>query len=297
MKYGSVPLLLAPLFAGCAGVVFEKAGAGGDVGFRYYPAKPYVVVEHGKDGDKITLVSLPDLSDEHRVRYEPGWGSVEFGFEVQNGMLVKFNSKTDAKGPETLAAVAGLGTAAAGLISAQAALLAAQAELDAGAELAAVDGADVPIVAVHTALRSLDLRVIQRIPTTASPSLGRIREALETSHSEIEKFRSVKYSKSDPSALVKSIAEARVGVAAEMPRLVTSLAQLEVIAKDPETFAAEWQLADDLAHGLGSVVSLLEAFVTVRAGPELYELITRGGALALRRVDILPRVDEVFTPR
>lgn len=119
--------------AGCASIDFyevQKDGAEKEVGFLYYPPKPYLLIETKDDNTVTSIITLPDLSRPHRVKQDNGWGSAELGFEIENGMIKSFNSKTDSKGPETLTSIAGLATAKAGLITAEAAKL--TAELSAG---------------------------------------------------------------------------------------------------------------------------------------------------------------------
>jgi len=118
---------------GCASIDFYEVISDGtqkEVGFLYYPPKPYLLIETKDDNTVTSIISLPDLSRPHRVKQDNGWGSAELGFEVENGMIKSFNSKTDSKGPETLTSIAGLGTAQAALDTAKAAIL--TTELSAG---------------------------------------------------------------------------------------------------------------------------------------------------------------------
>lgn len=121
---------VAALIASCSSVDFyevDENGKQNNVGFLYYPPKPYLLIE-AKDGSMVrSVISLPDLSKPHRIRQRKGWGTAELGFTIDNGMISTFNSKTDAKGPEALTSIAGLGTAEAALITAKAAEIVAEA--------------------------------------------------------------------------------------------------------------------------------------------------------------------------
>ena len=114
---------------GCASIDFYEEQSDGkqkDAGFLYYPPKPYILIETKGDNTVTSIISLPDMSRPHRVKQDNGWGSAELGFEVKNGMIKSFNSKTDSKGPEALTSIAGLGTAQAALVTAKAAQLTAE---------------------------------------------------------------------------------------------------------------------------------------------------------------------------
>lgn len=85
----------------------------GDVGFEYYAPKTYLLVEATKEGKKARLLTLPDVTKRRAVKYQPIWGAAEVGFKVENGVITEFNNKYDAKGPETITALTGAGTALA----------------------------------------------------------------------------------------------------------------------------------------------------------------------------------------
>jgi hypothetical protein len=105
------------LVCGCATVHFVDAPGGkSDKGFLYFPPKPYLLVQNGDHGTVASLIALPDVSHPMYVKYEPGWGTMDFSFQTEGGMIKQFGEKTDSKGPETLTALTGgFGSIAGGL--------------------------------------------------------------------------------------------------------------------------------------------------------------------------------------
>lgn len=114
---------------GCASIDFYEVNGDGTMteeGFLYYPPKPYLLVEKKDDNITSRIITLPDLAKPHRVKQNNGWGTADLGFEIENGMIKSFNSKTDSKGPETLTALTSMGTAKAAIDTAGAAILTAE---------------------------------------------------------------------------------------------------------------------------------------------------------------------------
>lgn len=125
--------VLVMILNGCASIDFyevDKNGTMTERGFLYYPPKPYLLIETKDDNLTTKIISLPNLSKPHRVKQNNGWGTAELGFEIENGMIKSFNSKTDSKAPETITALASLGTAKAAIDTAQAAIITAELTAD-----------------------------------------------------------------------------------------------------------------------------------------------------------------------
>lgn len=124
------PLLITTfILSSCASIDFyevKKDKTLENLGFLYYPPKPYLLIETKGENLTTKIISLPDLSNPHRVKQDNGWGTAELGFTIENGMIKTFNSKTDSKGPETITSLASLGTAKAELKAAKAAILTAE---------------------------------------------------------------------------------------------------------------------------------------------------------------------------
>jgi hypothetical protein len=61
-----------------------------------------------------TVIAIPE--SKKAVKFRSGWGTAELSVVLNNGMVASAGQKTDTKIPETLAAVAALGTAGGGLL-------------------------------------------------------------------------------------------------------------------------------------------------------------------------------------
>jgi hypothetical protein len=106
------------LVLSCANVTFHSdAELKKETGLKYYTAKPYLLIGPTGNKDapmKAEIISLPDLENPTYAKYHPGWGSHHFSLAVTaNGNLSSYGQTTDSKGPETIAALSGLVTAAA----------------------------------------------------------------------------------------------------------------------------------------------------------------------------------------
>lgn len=102
-------LALAMLaLGGCAGLDF------GEQGLSYYEPKPYLFVAVNKECvSTATVISLP--GEKRAVKFKSGFGSADLSVALSNGVLTNAGQKTDSKVPETITAVAALGTAMAAL--------------------------------------------------------------------------------------------------------------------------------------------------------------------------------------
>jgi hypothetical protein len=93
--------------AGCAHIDF-----GGD-GMTYFDPKPYLFVSTTKQCvATATVVVVPETKKV--MKFVSGYGSADLSVTLSNGMIATVNQKTDTKIPETISAIASLGTAAAG---------------------------------------------------------------------------------------------------------------------------------------------------------------------------------------
>ncbi len=114
--------VLAALTAiiGCTSVSFrdriaERDMASGDVGYEYYPPRPYLLVQATDKGREPKVFTVPDVTRKRYVKHHPGWGTMEFGFKSQDGLITEFNHKFDSKAAETVTAGSGMITALGGL--------------------------------------------------------------------------------------------------------------------------------------------------------------------------------------
>lgn len=114
MNKNIITIILAIVISSCASVDFNNKN-GVDDGFMYYPAKPFLLIEKKDNTIVSKIISIPDTENPKWIKQGEGWGSAEMSFEIENGMLKTFNSKSDNKGPEILTSIAGLATAKAAL--------------------------------------------------------------------------------------------------------------------------------------------------------------------------------------
>lgn len=99
---------ISAILSGCAHIDF-----GGD-GLTYYDPKPYLFVSTTKDC--VTVASVIVLPETKKVmKFKSGYGSADLSTSISNGMISSVGQKTDTKIPETLSAIASLGTAAGGI--------------------------------------------------------------------------------------------------------------------------------------------------------------------------------------
>ena len=107
-ELGVLCTLVLALLPGCAHIDF-----GGD-GLTYYDPKPYLFVATTKECvSTVTVIAIPEV--KKAVKFESGYGSADLSVSLSNGMISSVGQKTDTKIPETLSAIASLGTAAGGL--------------------------------------------------------------------------------------------------------------------------------------------------------------------------------------
>jgi hypothetical protein len=114
-------LLIALVSSGagsaCAGVKFYSDGTlKTETGVRFHEPKPHLLVQRTGAKDKpveMSIVYLPDPSQATYAVAKRGMGSSKLTLKMQNGMLTDVGAESDAKVPETIAAMAGMLTSAA----------------------------------------------------------------------------------------------------------------------------------------------------------------------------------------
>jgi hypothetical protein len=108
----AVSIACAHALSACAGVrVYSDPALTRETGVKVFAPKPYLLV--ARTGAKTTpvqlsIVYLPDTSDISYIRQQRGWGSNDLGIGIQNGMLVQFGSKSDARVGDGAGAIADL---------------------------------------------------------------------------------------------------------------------------------------------------------------------------------------------
>ncbi len=114
---GVIGVLLSVALYGCAHLDFDEFNEKekGNGGVTYYDPKPYLFVSTNKDCvSTATVVVLPER--KRTVKFKMGYGSSDLSVGLSNGMITSVGQKTDSKIPETIGAIAGLGTAVGGIV-------------------------------------------------------------------------------------------------------------------------------------------------------------------------------------
>lgn len=267
---------LALTVVSCSSISVSGQSKDDPPGFKYYEAKPYLVLEKGKEGTKARLVSLPDLKRPRYVNYCQGLiGSIDFGMKFQDGMLVDFNSKSDSQIDELVTGVASLGTAHASLLASEAAMVAALAETSSGDSnaLAPESGQQTRIIlAVDQAIIAIDgiQKDTGKNPTGWEEALA---DSCLAASKILSDFREIKYDPGKTHTIPELLLSKKAGVSAALPKLLQSLNTLDrAIPKaeqDPKKFVVRTKLLDRYSKALDS----LQRFVAQSSQPEIYEIL------------------------
>lgn len=259
-----------------------------DSGFLYYPPKPYLLIEQSEKGISTKLISLPDLSRPHRLKHNEGLGSAEMGFEIDNGMIRSFNSKSDSKGPETITALTGIGTAKAALITAEAAMATATRELqpiDSSREKSVENTYDVVIV--KDAIETLK-KVIATLASAPSKGIyAREISILKREVSSLEKISSIHYDTQMPDDLISKLEQYRKLTEKSVDELSGVKVALEVYSVNPNAYPRDFSYALEAKTSLDEPIRKLKGFSSRSASVVgLYEIEFISGKLALRKVTL-----------
>jgi hypothetical protein len=280
--------------AGCSSIDFYEVKSDGtqvDSGFLYYPSKPYLLVETKSDKTVTSIISLPDLSRPHRVKQDNGWGSAELGFEIENGMIKSFNSKTDSKGPETLTSIAGLGTAQAALATAEAAQLTAELSAGDSQKMMAVPGGpktDVPnnynvkvFIDAATALKSDVLPILEKNDSKLSYEIESVKQVIAI----VESNQKIDFNPAAPDALLTAVEERRKIAGKQAGILKNVFSTLTVYAENKAEEPPLILIAKNANDELKLVIKSLLAFSLRSTSTNgLYEINFINGRLNLRKV-------------
>jgi hypothetical protein len=108
-------LVLAVLsLAGCAPFTVTRVQTPADdtEGIRFCRPKPYLLVTATDKGPAVTVVSLPDPSEEYVIRLRQGLGAGQFTAKLADGWnLVEIGHATDTGFPQALTAAGTLAAA------------------------------------------------------------------------------------------------------------------------------------------------------------------------------------------
>ena len=286
-----ITLVISLLFiGGCASVKFYDSSVSNseDSGFLYYPPKPYLLIEQGEKAVSTKLISLPDLSRPHRIKHKDGFGTAEMGFEIDNGMIKSFNSKSDSKGPETITALTGIGTAKAALITAEAAMATATKELQPSTDksmlLATQKKYDVIVVIdAITALKNNVVSVLEGAPN--HELYDRELSILRQQVTNLEKISSITYDIQKPDDLISKLEEYRKLCGKSVDELTGVKAALEVFSSNPKVYPKDFNYALNAKNNLEEPIKKLKGFSSRSSSVVgLYEIEFINGKLTLRKV-------------
>lgn len=80
-------------------------------GLKYYPVKPYLLVELKSNKDmtiKTSIIYLPDLLSPQYLKVTPGIGANELKMSFANGSLTSYGLTSESEIPETISSLATL---------------------------------------------------------------------------------------------------------------------------------------------------------------------------------------------
>ncbi|WP_132657844.1 hypothetical protein [Rhizobium sp. BK418] len=108
-----VVLLLLLILSGCANVTVRRVTSDNQSGLRYWrPDNYFLLSENFKDGItscEISIVTLPNRTEEYAVTFTPGFGSVKATPTLHDGWrLDSLQADADSKTSENLTAIASL---------------------------------------------------------------------------------------------------------------------------------------------------------------------------------------------
>lgn len=286
----TVKVLMVISVTGCSSVKFYDVSEGVEknAGFLYYPPKPYVLIEQSKDTVSTKLISFPDLSKPHRIKQSGGFGSVELGFETDNGMIKTFNSTTDPKTAEVVTSLAGLGTAKAAIDTAAAALLATELTLvpTTSAEGFRPATPKYNVVVFVESIEKIEQKVIVPLESTTTKELFKSEVALLKA--QVEKLTSnsfIEYESNKPDILINEV-EKRRKISKEIANeLNNTVINLTAYGDNVESFPSDFSVAKNAALELSKVVKKLNEY-SLRSNSVvgLYEIQYIEGKLVLRKV-------------
>lgn len=97
------------LFSSCAGVkIYSDPELSKPSAIRFHYPKPFLLIEknaNANGGKKASIVYLPDMSEAFYAKTKSGFGQSDLKMVFENGSLASYGISTDAKIPETIAAL------------------------------------------------------------------------------------------------------------------------------------------------------------------------------------------------
>lgn len=277
----------------CSSIDFyevNKDGTEKEVGFLYYPPKPYLLVEQVDKNITTKIISLPDTSRPHRVKQNGGWGTSDLSFTIKDGMIETFNAKTDSKGVETLTSIAGLGTAKAALDTAKSALITAEFTASAGTVKLFGAGVDMKVAIKYKVKSFVDsaviletyvIKTLKKEATDFKHQITSLKDVLTT----IQRNTEVDYKTLNPDVLLKEVEKRRKLAKVLVTDLNNVSSSLAIYANNEAKKPNLVLVAKKANTKLAKAVKLLSAF-SLRSSSVtgLYEINYINGRLQLNKV-------------
>lgn len=277
----------------CSSIDFyevNKDGTENEVGFLYYPPKPYLLVEQADKNITTKIISLPDTSRPHRVKQKGGWGTSDLSFTIKDGMIETFNAKTDSKGVETLTSIAGLGTAKAALDTAKSALITAEFTASSGTAKLTGAGLDMKVAIKYKVKSFIDsaeiltndvIKTLKKENNDFKHQISSLKKVLTTIKNNTE----VDYRTLNPDVLLKEVEKRRKLAKVLTTDLNNVSSSLAIYANNEADKPDLVLVAKEANTKLANAIKLLSAF-SLRSSSVtgLYEINYINGRLQLNKV-------------
>ena len=261
------------LLSACSSVSFQDKKTGEEVGFEYFPAKPYLVVSENEKGERsVVLISLPDVSRPHEVKHKGGWGTLDFNFTVSNGMITGFGQKVDSKGPETIEAVTGGFAAVASVMGVP-------------GFLPGEEGFFLRDQGVKQLAGELEENVIKPLELDLDTKLQKIATNLTKPRDALKAAANIPVTQTiELPALVES---RRQSLVAALEELKKSLGILTVFTDNLQNENPSMQVALDAKYHLEGIIKRLIPFTVGLLGNlQIYEIVEMGGKISFELVTL-----------
>lgn len=250
------------LVGACASVKVYDEG-GNEVGIPFYPAKTYLAVETTKEGKKLTLLSVPDVTRPHTIKHEGGWGTAEFNLTLSHGMIATLNPKSDSKIPETISAVGDVLSGAGDLTT----------------PLAAAAGGNTAVRGdVQDLADQMKNEVSDPLAVSADPTIKDIGMRLAGIQATVDAAATVDIS----SGIAEGLNASNSAIREELAKVKPLAEQLEALAgvegQESLVVRASTSLRQ-VVRGLSSLSASAKALV-------LYEVVEEAGGVGFRRVEL-----------
>lgn len=293
-----IVLLLSSGLTGCASVkVTDKHGT---KGFLTYTPVPHLLVEKSKEGVVTTrVISLPDTSRPRYLTHRGGYGSLQFNFALENGMLTTFGQTSDSKIPETVAGLAGVGTLATGVGALHTALNPIIAKAAGTESLQSLQSMQMIKPGTNTTPPTFEFTAVKDAIALINNDVEQPLQARKASHAralrliteqlaELRKLQQVQIpigaQNSDP---LKGVADHLKPLPGIIKRLTEAHAMIRGIVDGSAATNIDTSIEQNAAYTLSQAIGLLRKLVPEESPVELYRIdTTDAGVMYFTRVPL-----------